>query len=341
MSRKQLLVVVLFIAAMIMLWYADLLLYGIRQGIGQGRIIWDAKPVTEVLADPATPDSVRTKLLFVAKVRKFAIDKIGLKDTENYTTYYDQQGRKLMWVVTASPAYRMEEYLWDFPVVGKVPYKGFFREDLAMAEADRLFADSMDVSVRNPGGWSTLGWFRDPILSEMLGRDHGDLASLIIHEMAHATIFVPDQVNFNENLASFIGDEGARLFLKETFGPSSHELALFEKDDLEYRRWSDHMVRSSDVLDSLYKTLESMPGDQKRKMKKTVLRRIVMAMDTLYSDTTRRPSRLYEKKLPNNATFMSYRRYYALQTDFSSAYQSRFNSDIRKLVAYYKVNHPK
>ncbi len=43
----------------------------------------------------------------------------------------------------------------------------------------------------------------------MLNRSEGDLANLIIHEMSHATIFVKDSVDFNENLATFIGDRGA------------------------------------------------------------------------------------------------------------------------------------
>jgi predicted aminopeptidase len=56
-----------------------------------------------------------------------------------------------------------------------------------------------------------LGWFTDPILSKMLMRSEGDLANLIIHEMSHATIFVKDSIEFNENLATFIGDRGAEL----------------------------------------------------------------------------------------------------------------------------------
>ena len=341
MSRRQLLVVVLFITVLIILWFSELLLYGIRQGIGQGRIVWNARPVTEVLADPATPDSIGEKLRFIGKVRQYAIEQLGLNDTENYTTYFDQQGKELMWVVTASPPFGMEEYLWDFPVVGKVPYKGFFREDLAVDEANRLRADSMDVNIRNPGGWSTLGWFRDPILSGMLSRDPGDLASLIIHEMAHATIFIPDQVNFNENLASFIGDEGARLFLTETEGPASPLLLAFEKNDLEYRRWSSHMVRGADVLDSLYRATEAFSDDRKRVLKKEAIGHIVLAMDTLYADSTRRPSLMYSRKLPNNATFMAYRRYFAMQTDFGTAYRGQFGGDIRKMVVYYKLNHPR
>ncbi len=94
-----------------------------------------------------------------------------------------------------------------------MPYKGFFNQKLAFELKDELEKEGYDVIVRNPGGWSTLGWFTDPILSKMLNRSEGDLANLIIHEMVHSTIFVKDSVEFNENLATFIGDRGAEKFL--------------------------------------------------------------------------------------------------------------------------------
>ena len=84
-------------------------------------------------------------------------------------------------------------------MVGAVPYKGFFNREKAVKK-EALEKDNYDVSIRNPGGWSTLGWFTDPILSNMLRRGDGDLASLIIHEMVHATLYVKDSAEFNENL---------------------------------------------------------------------------------------------------------------------------------------------
>jgi predicted aminopeptidase len=100
------------------------------------------------------------------------------------------------------------------------------------------------VSIRNPGGWSTLGWFTDPILSGMLKRNEGDLASLIIHEMVHATIFVKDDVDFNENLASFIGDTARPIIFShqnmETLRP---EFTQYWQEDQDYRRYSKHILR--------------------------------------------------------------------------------------------------
>src|SRR5690349_14303260 len=185
----------------------------------------DAEPVEECLQDPTFPDSLTRKLRLMDEIRAYAIDSLGLNDTDNYKTLYDQKGEEIMWVVTACEPFKLEAKQWKFPVVGSVPYKGFFDRRLAVELKDELDKEGWDVSIRNPGGWSTLGWFTDPILSKMLGRSEGDLANLIIHEMSHATIFVKDSIDFNENLATFIGDRGAERFLIHKHGLHSQAYA--------------------------------------------------------------------------------------------------------------------
>ena len=136
--------------------------------------------------------------------------------------------------------------------------------------------------VRNPGGWSTLGWFTDPILSKMLMRSEGDLANLIIHEMSHATIFVKDSIEFNENLATFIGDRGAEMFLIDKYGRNSKEYTVYIEEDEDYLKYVNHMLRGAKLLDSLYARMnESDSLSQKRALKETAIRKIVNAMDTL------------------------------------------------------------
>lgn len=343
MRRKSTLVITIFLIFSILIsLYLDFLSYGIAQGIGQLNIVWNARPISEVLTDPLTPDSITERLKFVGQVRRYAIDSLGLNDTKNYTTYYDQQGQEILWVVTACEPFQLKEQVWEFPIVGKVPYKGFFSPEKAKEEAQVWKEKGLDVSVRNPGGWSTLGWFTDPVLSGMLTRSKGDLASLIIHEMAHATIYVKDSSSFNENLASFIGDEGARKFLTDTYGKDSPEWKQYNQEERDYRKWTAHMLRGADVLDSLYKSsvFISYPDSIKSKSKADLIRNIILRADTLNTTGFQKSSEYFRKHLPNNAYFMSFIRYQAMQTDFTKTYRDQFYGDILHMIRFYREKFP-
>jgi predicted aminopeptidase len=321
--------------------YWDLVVYGIRQASGQLNIIWNAKPVEEFLADPAFPDSLKARLHLIDEVRRFAIDSLGLKDTENYKTMYDQKGKEIMWVVIAARRYKLEPKEWEFPILGAVPYKGFFSERLAKALRDELEKEGWDVIVRNPGGWSTLGWFTDPILSKMLNRSEGDLANLIIHEMSHATIFIKDSVDFNENLATFIGDRGTEQFLIFKYGQDSKEYNDYIAEDADYLKYVDHMLRGGNMLDSLYSTMkDNDPDDEKKIRKEEAIRKIVNTMDTLSLELNTNPSERFRNVLPNNAYFINFRQYQASQDVFFDEWESVFGRDLRKYIRYLSEKHP-
>lgn len=338
MRKKIFLGVVLVLVALI-LWNWSLVSYGARQGYGQVKIVLQAKPIEEFLADPDFPDSLKEKLRLIQEIRKYAIDSLGLKDTKNYSTLYDQRGEEIMWVVQACEPFELKTKTWDFPVVGSLPYKGFFEKQKSLDEAERLKKEGYDVSIRNPGGWSTLGWFTDPILSGMLKRNEGDLASLIIHEMVHATIFVKDNVDFNENLASFIGDTSAYYFLAARYGKDSKQLTQYMQEDQDYRRYSRHILRGTQSLDSLYKTLQADESvETKYEKKQAMITRIMDSSDTLSLFQPRSASK--RTRLPNNTYFMSYHLYQAKQDNFKQELDEKFGGDLKKYIEYLSEKHP-
>lgn len=338
---KRILLALLLILVVLTVAYWDLVIYGIRQGKGQLNIIWNARPVEHFLEDPAFPDSLKQKLVLINEVRKYAIDSLGLKDTKNYKTLYDQKGEEIMWVVTASEPFKLKAKEWEFPVLGSVPYKGFFNKDLALKLREELVNEGWDVSIRNPGGWSTLGWFTDPILSKMLERSEGDLANLIIHEMSHATIFIKDSIDFNENLATFIGDRGAEKFLLFKYGANSKQYKSYFTDDEDYLKFADHMLRGSETLDSLYNTMSAdQPVEEKKALKEKTIRRIVESLDTLTLTDNSQPSARYSKVLPNNAYFMNFRRYQSKQDAFWDEYKTRFHEDLKAYIKFLSEKHP-
>lgn len=330
-------VVIIIIISVAIYW--PLISYGVRQGIGQLEIIIKAKPTSEFLQDPAFPDSLKAKLRLIEEVRRFAIDSLGLKDTENYKTLYDQKNQEIMWVVQACEPFELKPKQWHFPIVGSVPYKGFFNKDKALQLRKELEEEGYDVSVRNPGGWSTLGWFNDPILSGMLDRSEGDLAGLIIHEMVHATIFVKDNVDFNENLADFIGDTAAYHFLKHRYGIESKPYLDYLHSDQDYRKYTRHILRGTRSLDSLYTSMKNDPIEVKKEKKEKMIAQIVNTIDTLKLYRPRQTSSV-KRKLPNNTFFMSYRLYRAKQSTFEKELNEKFNGNLRAYIIYLSEKHP-
>jgi predicted aminopeptidase len=172
-------------------------------------------PIKQVLQEEATSDEVKNKLKLILKVKKFASQRLKLKDSKNYETYVQLDRPYVTWVVRAAPAYQLRPYTWWFPIVGSVPYKGYFSKDGAKEEAKVLKDEGYDIYVRGVSAYSTLGWFHDPVLSSMLRYDEHDLVNLIIHETVHATVFIKGHIDFNERLATFVGNVGTELFYSE------------------------------------------------------------------------------------------------------------------------------
>jgi predicted aminopeptidase len=340
-NLKRFLLLVMLVLGALVFVYWDLLVYGINQAKGQLTIIWNATPVEQVLEDSNFPDSLKSKLKLIAEARRYAVDSLGLKDTENYKTVYDQKGKELMWVVTACEPFSFTPKEWKFPVVGTVPYKGFFDSTRAFVLRNELVAEGWDTSIRNPGGWSTLGWFTDPILSKMLERSEGDLANLIIHEMVHVTIFVKDSVEYNENLASFIGDRGAERFLLMKYGKASKEYDEYLREDRDFTKYINHMLLGISKLDSLYKSMGSdISVEAKTERKQVLIKRIVEMLDTLELSSKSNLSIRFKEKLPNNAYFMNVIRYQSKQDFFWVEFTTDFKGDVRMYIQYLTKKHP-
>src|ERR1051325_7991170 len=172
--RKKIGIAILLLVVILIVWQYKMLYYGLSQAKGQLTIVFHAEPIEKALQSNDYPDSLKQKLLLVQDVRRFAMDSLGLKNSKNYTTIYNQHGHPLMFVVTACKPYQFKAYEWHFPLLGNFPYKGYFDVEAAKKEELRLKKEGYDTDLGPTGGWSTLGWLRDPILSNMLYRSAGD-----------------------------------------------------------------------------------------------------------------------------------------------------------------------
>ena len=104
-----------------------------------------------------------------------------------------------------------------FPIVGELPYKGYFDQDRAETEAERLRRkEGYDVCVSAITAYSTLGWLDDPVTSPMLARGPASLVETLFHEWVHTTAFFPNEADFNESVAQFIGQQASIRFFEDT-----------------------------------------------------------------------------------------------------------------------------
>ena len=329
---KKILLVILLLLSLVVIIYHELIFYGIAQGYGQMRIVLGAKPIEEVLVSKEFPDSLNQKLLLIKEIKQYTVDSLGLKPSENYSKVYNQHGKALLYVLTACEAYSFTAKEWSFPIVGEVSYKGFFNKAKGEKEEQKLIAAGYDTDLGPTGGWSTLGWFKDPVLSNMLYKRRGHLAELIIHELTHGTIYIKSSVAFNENLAQFVGVEGAKRFLIAKYGPESKEYTNYIHDLDDEKRFTRHVFSGYKVLDSLYKNISNLSAAEKADKKKNCIVRIIKDIDTVAFYNPARYKRRLQYSQVNNTYFMEFKRYEEKQDLFSDELRLKFNGNLRSFV---------
>ncbi|HVO30615.1 MAG TPA: aminopeptidase [bacterium] len=263
---------------------------------GERKMLAAARPIPKVVADPKTDPRIRDLLARVAEIRAFG-ESQGLKSTKNYGRYADLHRDAAVWVVEACAPLSFTPKRWHFPIAGSVPYLGFFHEkDARRFAADLAAKESLDVDVRTAGAFSTLGWFKDPILSTMIppgDEAAGELADVVLHESTHATLYVKDQSAFDESLASFVADRLTPQWLEMMYGPESKPLVSWKTLQDRWRTHVDRFHRAWEELDAVYRSPRS--DEDKRAEKARILK-------SLATETgTREPI--------NNATLMDYRTY--------------------------------
>lgn len=230
--------------------------YVLRAGWEEAKILRRREPITKLIADPRTPPVRRAKLQLVLGARAFARDSLKLKVGKSYTLFSQVRSDTLALVLSAARADTFAAYTWWFPIVGRVPYKGFFDEADARREMAKLEARGYDTYLRPTAAFSTLGWFTDPLLSTLLRYDSVALANTVIHEVTHNTFYAKGQAPFNESFASFVGARGAIWFFcgaaaRDSSAPST-PLCAQARDE-----WADDLV-FGDFLSALVGRLEAL-----------------------------------------------------------------------------------
>ncbi len=299
----------------------------------QAKLIRSRQSIQNALAQTQLNDEQKRKLKLVLETKAFGENSLGLTPSNNYTSYIELEEPYVTYIVQAAETYQLKPYLWSFPFVGDVPYKGFFRRALAESEAAQFDRKKFDTYVRGVSAYSTLGWFEDSVLSSMLRYEDRDLVELILHESIHTTLYIKSAAEFNERLASFMGHEGMKLFYMNKEGPHSTNLKLAEDDSHDQRLFSEFLTKEIDLLKNWY---ESQKGKITSESKARRLRYI----QERFSEDLRPHLKTqqyvdFEKRELNNALLLAYRTYEYGHEDFARVFD-HFGRDFKKTLAYLK-----
>jgi predicted aminopeptidase len=222
--------------------------YITRAGFEETRILQSRQPIDRLARRPNIDPGLQRSLNLVLETRDYAA-KLGLEAKETYTTYADVGRDTLLLVLQAAPRDCICPHTWKYPIVGRIPYKGFFDPVAARREADRFALKGYDTYLRPSSAFSTLGWFNDPLLSTALTRDSVELAATVFHEIAHNTLYVKSATPFNESFAQMVGYRSAQAFFQER-GDSARAQQAAD-------RWHDEIVLG-DYYAGLVQRLESL-----------------------------------------------------------------------------------
>ena len=234
---------------------------------GEMEILRKSRASDSVIADPDTSPDISRQLEKVERMRRFAMDHLALPADECFGKYADIGRPHVVWVIYATPEFSMGPKTWSYPVVGKMDYRGYFRERDAENLADQLRRDGHDVYVGGVDAFSTLGWFHDPVLNTFINYPDIHLAETIFHELTHLEVFRRGDTVFNESLAEVVAEEGVKRWLQHE--GRLDDLNKYEQLLVRRREFYQEIDRSRASLETLYAS--GKPAAEMRREKAAIL----------------------------------------------------------------------
>jgi predicted aminopeptidase len=190
---------------------------------GQYQILAHQTAIDKLIQDPATDPNLKTQLKLVLRLRQFAAQELKLQPDGSYLKYVDLHRPFVVWNVNVAPRLSLQPKTWWFPIVGSVSYLGYFNEDGARRYAAVWDKKGWDTYIGDVPAYSTLGWFRDPLLNTFIFESEADLADTIFHELTHRRLFVAGDTDFNEAFATMVADEGVRRWFAAAANAAAYQ----------------------------------------------------------------------------------------------------------------------
>jgi len=190
---------------------------------GQYEILAHQTSIDELIMEPGTDPKLKAQLELVLKIRQFAAQELKLRPGGSYFKYADLHRPFVVWNVNVAPPLSLEPKMWWFPIVGKASYRGYFSQAAARRYAAMWEKQGWDACVGDVPTYSTLGWFKDPLLNTFIFESEADLADTIFHELTHERLFIAGDTDFNEAFATMVAQEGVRRWFEASPNPRGYE----------------------------------------------------------------------------------------------------------------------
>jgi predicted aminopeptidase len=307
--------------------------YVMHAAVGQIRLVSSAVPIEDALAGSALSASQKERLALVSQIKTFGEKELGLKETANYETIYLGSDQPPLFTLAAAPKDSLTLVTWWFPVVGRMPYLGFFDLEKARQEKQRLLEKDLDVVIGRAEAYSTLGWFRDPLTLNLIQGSEVDFIETIFHEMTHTTLYVKGQGAFNEGLAQIVGKKGTLEFLKKTRGPShplTLEAAASIEDEQLFAPFLSHVFQE---LDRLYRS--SLSLEEKLVKREEIFLRCLDDFQTLKGRLKTQRFAHFGRVPLNNAYLMAVGLYHRNYPLFEAVLERHKNS-IQEMILFFQ-----
>lgn len=313
--------------------------YLLNQGASLLRYQAAAEPIDDILERGTFSDGTRINdrtrgfLAEVERIREYSA-ALGLAASRNYTSLVPTDRTYLADVVNAAAELTFDRHEWWWPFVGRLPYKGYYDPADAARLAERLEGRGLDVWVRPVDAFSTLGVLRDPLYEFMIDYDRHTIASLIIHEQAHATLFLRGHAQFNEEFATFVGNVGADAYLLAS-GAST------EESELVTARIADRETARLLILD-LRSDLEQVYGsdleaEEKRSEKAAAITAFQDRLRVDYESIFRTDSYRNLSEIPINNAYIDLYVSYTEDLDLFGLLHEALSSDLSIFIDALKV----
>lgn len=288
-----------------------------------------ARPIEEILQDPAADPELKNRLEHARAIREFASRELGLPDNSSYRTYADLGRPFAVWNVFAAPEFSVEPEKWCMLFVGCVNYRGFYDRDKAERYAEKLRRSGLDTFVGGVSAYSTLGYFNDPVLNTFLRLGETEAARTIFHELAHQIVFVDGDTQFNESFAATVENEALRRWFASN--GNIEQQREFSAQQLRRAQFTALVAAYREKLRSRYAGPGSPEGMRRAKAE------ILEAMKREYAGMKEawggddRYDRWFEQDL-NNAKFASL----SLYTQLVPAFEVLLEEEGRDLLRFYR-----